>query len=631
MIHLLISLRPIQLNPNYAEAYFERAETRFRWAKMYRALSDDDMKANREILGTPLADYTQAIQLNPQHAVAYYERGNVYKKVGDQQAALADYNKAIQLNPQYADAYYQRGNVYVQVGDQQAALADYNKAIQLIPENPEFYYIRGLFHDQIGNQKDATADYLQVVRFAPPEAIERADNRRAIAQFKRLIDRSPNLAHVYYRGIANFYITGIPAIYTGSYRTIEDSRKDLNQAIQIDPKFADAYYYRGLSSGEGIQDFTKSIELDPTFSAAYFERGLAQINDIKYTDEIDIHARQNAIQDFTQAIQLDPNYARAYYYRGRLYSLGQDSSKSVIDYAQALHLDARIHYYDPDVLKDYLGTLETPPRNSIDYYHRGIIRWYLGDQSGAILDYNQAIRLDSRLDSPYYYRGLVDRQRDKDEQRNDFTQAIRLNPNFAAAYLERGFTYSTVLGIKGGYDDFSAAIHLNPNFAQAFYARSGSYKDEQLEPEQEKVQQKRLEDITQAIRLDPDFAQTFCSARLFGDGGWQCDSIDEVPERYTQIIWLNPDRTRYSLYAVSDLVRNEQEQAQRVVKHSTQIIQNDRQSAETYYKRGIAYLKLEQFMLAINDFTKAINSNAKDAEAYSNRGFAYHRLKHLVD
>ncbi|GEM_PF-2036730 len=47
--------KAIQLNPNYAEAYFERAETRFKWAKVYRTLSED-MKANRAILEAPLAD-----------------------------------------------------------------------------------------------------------------------------------------------------------------------------------------------------------------------------------------------------------------------------------------------------------------------------------------------------------------------------------------------------------------------------------------------------------------------------------------------------------------------------------------------------------------------------------------------
>jgi tetratricopeptide (TPR) repeat protein len=618
--------KAIQLNPSYAEAYFERAETRFRWAKEYHTLSED-MKANRAILEAPLADYIRAIQLNPQYAIAYYQRGNIYAHIGDRQAALVDYSKAIQLNPQYADAYYQRGNVYAQVSDRQTALADYNKAIQLVSDDPEFYCARGLLRDQLGDRRGATTDYLQVVRFAPPKAVEQADNQRAITQFIRLIDEFPNLAHVYYRGIAYFYV---PNVHTGIYRKIGNhGKKDLDQAIQINPKFADAYYYRGLSSSssESIQDFTKAIELDPPFSAAYFERGLAQIREISYTDEIDVHARQNAIRDFSQAIELAPNYARAYYYRGRLHSLGQDDSKAVKDYAQALRLDALVHYYDPDVFKDYLQILKTPPRNSVDYYKRGTLRRYLGDESGAISDLNQAIRLDPNLANAYYYRGLASFD---DKKRNDFTQALQLNPNFAAAhlvYLERGLTYSTGRSLEGGYDDFSAAIRLNPNFAQAFYARSGSYKYEQLESEQEKVQQKRLEDVTQAIRLDPDFAQTFCSARTLGDGGWQCDSMDEVPERYTQIIWLNPKPTGYSVYSVSDLVRNAQEQTQRVVKRSTQMIQNEGQSAEAYYKRGIAYLKLEQFILAIDDFTEAIKSNAKDAEPYSHRGFGYYRLK----
>jgi tetratricopeptide (TPR) repeat protein len=611
--------KAIQLNPNYAEAYFERAETYFRWAKAYRTLH---MKAKI------LEDYTRSIQLNPQYAVAYYQRGNVYALVGNQQAALADYSKVIQLNSQYADAYYQRGNIYVQIGDQQAALADYNQAIQLVPDVPEFYYGRGLLCDQLSDQRTATTDYFQVVRFAPSKAVERVDNQPAIAQFKQLISQSPSLANVYYRGLAHLYMGIAPNPYTK--RNIgEDRDKDLNQVIQLNPKFADAYYYRGLSSSEGIQDFTKAIQLNSTFSAAYFERGLTQISRVSYNDEIDVRARQNAIKDFSQTIRLNPNYARAYYYRGRAYS-GVDNSKAVMDYAQALRIDSRTHPYDPDVLRDYLRALETSPKQSMDYYRRGIVRRHFGDYSGAILDFNQVIRLDPKFAKTYYYRELVS-SKDKDKKRQGFTQAIQLDPKFTEAYLERGLTYSSGVSLTGGFDDFSAAIRIKPNLAHAFYLRSAAHKKScssstscPSAEEKERARQKELEDLTQVVRLNPDFAQAFCSAKPWGDGGWRCNPVNEVPERYTQIIWLNPNQ---SIYLVSELVQDEQKQARRIAKRSTQAIQNNRQNADAYFRRGIAHLKLEQLDSAIADFTEAIKLNAQDAEAYSNRGFAYYRLK----
>jgi len=52
-------------------------------------------------------------------------------------------------------------------------------------------------------------------------------------------------------------------------------------------------------------------------------------------------------------------------------------------------------------------------------------------------------------------------------------------------------------------------------------------------------------------------------------------------------------------------------------------IRLDPQSAEAYFKRGLAYLNMGQGELAIEDFDKAIRIDPEFAKAYSNRGYAY--------
>ena len=56
-----------------------------------------------------IADYDRALELNPQFAQAYYNRGNAKRTLKDYQGAIADYDKAIELNPRFAQAYYNRG------------------------------------------------------------------------------------------------------------------------------------------------------------------------------------------------------------------------------------------------------------------------------------------------------------------------------------------------------------------------------------------------------------------------------------------------------------------------------------------------------------------------------------------
>ena len=63
-----------------------------------------------------IENYTKVIELNPDYADAYYNRGAVYRDKGEVDRAIADHNRAIQLNPGYADVSYNCDLIY---GDKQ--------------------------------------------------------------------------------------------------------------------------------------------------------------------------------------------------------------------------------------------------------------------------------------------------------------------------------------------------------------------------------------------------------------------------------------------------------------------------------------------------------------------------------
>ena len=81
-----------------------------------------------------IADYNQAILLNPNYAEAYYNRGVAYDDLGEYQKAITDYNQAIRLNPNDADAYELRGANYVLLEEYQKAIADLQKAETLFQQ-----------------------------------------------------------------------------------------------------------------------------------------------------------------------------------------------------------------------------------------------------------------------------------------------------------------------------------------------------------------------------------------------------------------------------------------------------------------------------------------------------------------
>ena len=108
--------------------------------------------------GRTTADYDKVIELNPDNADAYFNRGDAYDQIGEYDKAIDDYNKAIELEPNNADAYCNRGCAYGEIGEYGKAIADYNKAIELDPNAALPYYNRGLAYQEKGEVPKAVSD-----------------------------------------------------------------------------------------------------------------------------------------------------------------------------------------------------------------------------------------------------------------------------------------------------------------------------------------------------------------------------------------------------------------------------------------------------------------------------------------
>ncbi len=80
-----------------------------------------------------VVDYTTSIKLNPNYSQAYNNRAYTYMRMQDYKDALPDLDKALVLNPNYINALMNRGdihNYYFEI-DRQRAIADYEKVISL--------------------------------------------------------------------------------------------------------------------------------------------------------------------------------------------------------------------------------------------------------------------------------------------------------------------------------------------------------------------------------------------------------------------------------------------------------------------------------------------------------------------
>jgi len=98
------------------------------------------------------------------------------------------------------------------------------------------------------------------------------------------------------------------------------------------------------------------------------------------------------------------------------------------------------------------------------------------DPQKAIEYLDEAIKLKPNFAGAYNNRGnaycdLGQYQRAIE----DYNEAIRILPNYALSYGNRGVVYGNLGQYKRAIEDYNDAIRLNPNFANAFVNRGNAY------------------------------------------------------------------------------------------------------------------------------------------------------------
>jgi tetratricopeptide (TPR) repeat protein len=183
---------------------------------------------------------------------------------------------------------------------------------------------------------------------------------------------------------------------------------DLNQAIAVNPKFAQAYSSRGTlkylkleDTNGALADYNQAIAINPQYAIAYNNRGNLKENKLNDLG--------GALADYNQAIAINPQYAIAYYNRGSMkHRRLNDPSGALADYNQSLTID---------------------PQDAQAYHLRGSLKYLkLNDFGGSLADLNQAVAIDTRYGEAFYNRGVLKKEKlnDKEGAIQDFRQAAKL-------------------------------------------------------------------------------------------------------------------------------------------------------------------------------------------------------------
>lgn len=188
---------------------------------------------------------------------------------------------------------------------------------------------------------------------------------------------------------------------------------------------------------QAITELTQAIEIEPRYAQAYILRGRANYHLTRYKEAID---------DYTKTLSFKRYIADAHASRGDVYHALDDIPQAITDYTasikkrkNALVMSKRAQSFLEtgqldEALADYNYIIKRRP-SAIAYYNRG--RAY----------YQEFLRLHEAEETLKLAL-------------SDFDKAIELAPQFAIAYLSRGDVYNHLGQQQSKNEDYAKAIDL---------------------------------------------------------------------------------------------------------------------------------------------------------------------------
>lgn len=217
---------------------------------------------------------------------------------------------------------------------------------------------------------------------------------------------------------------------------------------------------------------------------------------------------------------------------------------------------------------------------------------------------------DNRSGNEANAKGVAYLQRkDYDLAIKEFNKAIRVNPNLACVYGNRGNAYREKGDFNRGISDFDAVLRINSKDVLAYYNRGLTYhKKGELE--------QAISDYNKALELNPKLIEAYGNrANAYQEKG----DLDSAISDLTKAIELTPGNTifYYSAGARVKAVKAENPYC-----------------AINYYNRGNIYSQKGNFLEAILDYERALQikpdlqADLKNnlSCAYNNKAYSYYSL-----
>lgn len=277
-----------------------------------------------------------------------------------------------------ATLYFTRGNMFLQAQDVASAAQDFTKALVLDFTNATYYLATADLY--------FSAEQLKVAIGLLEKGIKNVGDKKG--KTKMQIE------------LGKYYL------YVQKY---QESIDNLDAAIKVDAKNAQAYFWKGMNYRDQQKDkqaialLEKAVTLDKEFYNAHIILALLY-NAAK---------SPKTIEHYQKAIDIDPTSIEAHYGKAMFWQEQGETDKA---------------------LAEYRTLISKNPQYQDAYYNIGYIYFNQKDYQKALDNFTIAIRMSPTYAKAYYMRGLsAEKMGNKKEARLDYERAINFDPKLELA------------------------------------------------------------------------------------------------------------------------------------------------------------------------------------------------------
>ena len=302
-----------------------------------------------------------------------------------------------------------------------------------------------------------------------------------------------------------------------------------------------------------------------------------------------------ATKDLTAIIALEPNNAEAYAQRSRVYFLLNDLKNALVDAENAIKLNNK---------------------SVIALNIRGLVKVSQKDTDSALADFTNAINFDPNYAKAYINRARIMRSRKEfDKAIADYTLAIKADPKSGFAYLSRGNIYFyDKVDYTNAIADFSKAIDLDSKDKEAYVRRADAYLHS-------KDYQRSLSDANKALKIAPDFASAYFARGLVLAYQPKPDYPASIAD-FTKAIELKDTNLMAEAYRNRAYLHNLFDKDYvAAMSDATEAIKLNPNTTNSYEERGFAETQLKKFADAEKDYRQATKMNPSNAYNFAMLGF----------